>query len=97
LGAGEETTVDEECGRAGDPELGSSLVVRDDLGPELPRVETRVECLDVELEILGVLLEGGVVELTLVREDLVVVLPEFALDAGAARGLRGRLCLRMVR
>jgi hypothetical protein len=53
----------------------------------LAGVQAAVEGLGVQLEVDGVAFQVGRLELALMGEDLVVVLPELALIVGALGGL----------
>src|SRR5258706_11112220 len=95
--AGDLAPVDEERRRA-HPAAGQrvgGLHVAVDRRLELARVEIRLELLDVEADLLGVLLQVGAVQRLLVAEQLVVHLPELALLPHRHRPLGGHLHWRM--
>src|SRR5262249_41257579 len=79
--------TDEEGGRPAGADGGALLGLGVDLVLELAAVERGLELRHVEAELLGVLLKRRAVEGLLVREELVVHLPELALLVGRQRRL----------
>src|SRR5262245_57587491 len=89
LGPGDHAAVDEERRRSGHPYAGCVGDVLVDVGLELLVLEAFVELRLIEPELAGECLQPLLAEIGL-RPQLVVVLPELPLRAGARRGLGGR-------
>ena len=87
LGAGQHSAVDIDRRRGADAEPRAHRhAVAHPLG-ELRRIQTAVESRRVEATVRRVLLERIDLERLLIREQLIVILPELALLAGAVRRL----------
>src|SRR4029079_2541797 len=95
LRAREELAVDEERRRATRADLPTRGRVGLDAFLALLRVEGRLELAHVEAQLTGVLLVGLAVHVLLIREDLVVHLPELPLLAGGSRRDGGRHRVRV--
>ncbi len=82
------TSVDEECGGSTCAFATSKCHVFVDIGLVSTVVERSFEFRDVESELFGPLDEVGFVQVTVVREQFVVVWPEFTLRVRCHRCLR---------
>src|SRR5207247_7995863 len=86
----QEAPVDEKAGRPGDAQRFCFGDVRIDRALDAGRIESRLELLCIQAKLPRVLNEEGARQLLLIREELVVILPELPLLEGGDRGHRRR-------